>query len=179
MNVIPDFKASTIIPIHTRNVAPGATIYTDGLKSFAKAISISSKDVLGDEDNRRGRRGLFGFLFSAADTVVSDFGSVQCSGVICFSSNRTGCYPAGVQSGRRGSTSGASQRGSGANQIRNSHRFLPADTSTSMRWRCGKICASRGSASLGAQRKSLNERLERRHYAQPRRIASRTTEAIS
>lgn len=34
MNVIPDFKTSTIIPILTRNVAPGSTIYTDGLKSF-------------------------------------------------------------------------------------------------------------------------------------------------
>ena len=34
MNVIPDFKASTIIPVLTRNVAPGSTIYTDGLKSF-------------------------------------------------------------------------------------------------------------------------------------------------
>ena len=37
MNVIPDFKASTIIPVLTRNVAPGSTIYTDGLKSFAGA----------------------------------------------------------------------------------------------------------------------------------------------
>jgi len=34
MNVIPDFKASTIIPLLTRNIAPGSTIYTDGLKSF-------------------------------------------------------------------------------------------------------------------------------------------------
>lgn len=35
MSVIPDFKASTIIPFLTRNVALGATIYTDGLKSFS------------------------------------------------------------------------------------------------------------------------------------------------
>jgi transposase-like protein len=35
MSVIPDFKASTIIPILTRNIAAGSTIYTDGLKSFA------------------------------------------------------------------------------------------------------------------------------------------------
>lgn len=34
MNVIPDFKASTIIPVLTRNIAPGSTIHTDGLKSF-------------------------------------------------------------------------------------------------------------------------------------------------
>ena len=38
MNVIPDFKASTIIPLLTRNVAPGTTIYTDGLKSFAGLV---------------------------------------------------------------------------------------------------------------------------------------------
>jgi hypothetical protein len=38
MNVIPDFKASTIIPVLTRNVAPGSTIYTDGLKSFAGLV---------------------------------------------------------------------------------------------------------------------------------------------
>jgi transposase-like protein len=34
MNVIPDFKAGTIIPILTQNVAPGSTICTHGLKSF-------------------------------------------------------------------------------------------------------------------------------------------------
>ena len=33
MNVIPDFKA-TIVPVLTRNIAPGSTIHTDGLKSF-------------------------------------------------------------------------------------------------------------------------------------------------
>ena len=35
MAVIPDFKAATIIPFLTRNIEPGSTIYTDGLKSFA------------------------------------------------------------------------------------------------------------------------------------------------
>jgi transposase-like protein len=35
MRVIPDFKAATIIPILTQNIAVGSTIYTDGLKSFA------------------------------------------------------------------------------------------------------------------------------------------------
>ncbi len=29
MSVIPDFKASTIIPFLTKNVIPGSTIYTD------------------------------------------------------------------------------------------------------------------------------------------------------
>ena len=39
MNVISDFKASTIIPVLTRNVAPGSTIYTDGLNSFAGLVA--------------------------------------------------------------------------------------------------------------------------------------------
>ena len=34
MKVIPDFKATTIVPFLTQNVTPGSTIYTDGLKSF-------------------------------------------------------------------------------------------------------------------------------------------------
>jgi len=35
MTVIPNFKAATIIPFLTQNIATGSTIYTDGLKSFA------------------------------------------------------------------------------------------------------------------------------------------------
>ena len=34
MSVIPDFKCSTIVRFLAKNVAPGSTIYTDGLKSF-------------------------------------------------------------------------------------------------------------------------------------------------
>ena len=34
MVVIPDFKANTINRFLTQNVASGATIYTDGLKTF-------------------------------------------------------------------------------------------------------------------------------------------------
>jgi transposase-like protein len=34
MHVIPDFKASTLIPLLTRNIAPDSTIYTDALKRF-------------------------------------------------------------------------------------------------------------------------------------------------
>jgi len=45
MNVIPDFKASTIIPVLTRNVAPGSTIYTDGLKSFAGLVEAGFEHV--------------------------------------------------------------------------------------------------------------------------------------
>jgi transposase-like protein len=46
MNVIPDFKASTIIPVLPRNVAPGSTIYTDGLKSFAGLVEAGFKPVV-------------------------------------------------------------------------------------------------------------------------------------
>lgn len=34
MEVIPDFKGTTLLSFLTRNVATGTTIYTDGLKSF-------------------------------------------------------------------------------------------------------------------------------------------------
>ena len=34
MAVIPDFKASTLLAFITQQIAPGATIYTDGLKPF-------------------------------------------------------------------------------------------------------------------------------------------------
>ena len=45
MNVISDFKASTIIPVLTRNVAPGSTIYTDGLKSFAGLVEAGFEHI--------------------------------------------------------------------------------------------------------------------------------------
>jgi transposase-like protein len=35
MAVIPDFKATTLTGFITRHVAPGSTIYTDGLKQFS------------------------------------------------------------------------------------------------------------------------------------------------
>ena len=34
MAVIPDFKSATLLAFLKQNVAPGATVYTDGLKSF-------------------------------------------------------------------------------------------------------------------------------------------------
>jgi len=35
MEVIPDFKAVTLLAFLKKHVAPGATVYTDGLKSFS------------------------------------------------------------------------------------------------------------------------------------------------
>jgi hypothetical protein len=34
MEVIPDFKSSTLVAFLKRNVEPGSIVYTDGLKSF-------------------------------------------------------------------------------------------------------------------------------------------------
>ena len=45
MRLIPDFKAATIIPFLTKNIAPGSTIYTDGLKSFADLAEAGFKHV--------------------------------------------------------------------------------------------------------------------------------------
>lgn len=45
MAVIPAFKAATILPFLTRNVEPGATIYTDGLKSFAGLAEAGYKHI--------------------------------------------------------------------------------------------------------------------------------------
>jgi transposase-like protein len=41
--VIPDFRATTISSFITQNVAPGSTIHTDGLKSFAGLQAIGFK----------------------------------------------------------------------------------------------------------------------------------------
>lgn len=45
MNVIPDFKAQTIIPLLTQKVSQGSTIYTDGLKSFDGLTQAGFKHV--------------------------------------------------------------------------------------------------------------------------------------
>ena len=45
MAVIPDFKANTINRFLTQNVAPRATIYTDGLKTFTGLEETGFKHV--------------------------------------------------------------------------------------------------------------------------------------
>src|SRR5207245_11064509 len=45
MAVIPDFRATTISSFITQNVAPGSTIHTDGLKSFAGLQEIGFKHI--------------------------------------------------------------------------------------------------------------------------------------
>ena len=45
MRVIPDFQGKTIIPFLTQNVSPGATIYTDGFKSFEGLSEAGFKHI--------------------------------------------------------------------------------------------------------------------------------------
>jgi hypothetical protein len=45
MAVIPDFRATTINGFITQNVAPGSTIHTDGLKSFAGLQELGFKHI--------------------------------------------------------------------------------------------------------------------------------------
>ena len=45
MKVIPDFKATTIVPFLTQNVTAGSIIYTDGLKSFDGLSEAGFKHV--------------------------------------------------------------------------------------------------------------------------------------
>ena len=45
MAAIPDFKAATILTFMTRNIEPGATIYTDGLKSFVGLTEAGYKHI--------------------------------------------------------------------------------------------------------------------------------------
>jgi len=45
MRVIPDFQGKTIIPFLAQNVSPGATIYTDGFKSFEGLSGAGFKHI--------------------------------------------------------------------------------------------------------------------------------------
>jgi transposase-like protein len=52
MGMIPDFKATTITTFLTQNVAPGATIYTDGLKTFAGLSQAGFRHVQRTQPSR-------------------------------------------------------------------------------------------------------------------------------
>ena len=45
MTVIPDFKSTTLIAFLKQNVAPGSTVFTDGLKSFTGLAEAGYKHV--------------------------------------------------------------------------------------------------------------------------------------
>ncbi len=46
MRIIPDFKSATIRSFLSQNVAPGSTIYTDGLKSFSGLVEVGYRHVV-------------------------------------------------------------------------------------------------------------------------------------
>jgi transposase-like protein len=46
MSIIPDFKSATIRSFLSQNVAPGSTIYTDGLKSFSGLVEAGYRHVV-------------------------------------------------------------------------------------------------------------------------------------
>lgn len=52
MAVIPDFKSTTFVDFAKQNVAPGSTIYTDGLKSFEKLSKKSYHHVARSQPHR-------------------------------------------------------------------------------------------------------------------------------
>jgi transposase-like protein len=45
ISVIPDFEAATLMSFLRQNIAPGSTIYTDGLKSFSGLLEAGFKHV--------------------------------------------------------------------------------------------------------------------------------------
>ena len=53
MGVIPDFKATTVTGLLTQPVAPGSTLYTDGLKSFAGLDAAGFRHVARTQPLRR------------------------------------------------------------------------------------------------------------------------------
>jgi transposase-like protein len=52
MSLIADFKAATIIPLLTQNIASGSTIHTDGLKSFTGLTDAGFKHVARNQPHR-------------------------------------------------------------------------------------------------------------------------------
>jgi len=72
MSVIPDFKASTITRFLIQNVAPGSTIYTDGLKSFAGLAEVGFKHVARNQPLRSELRKGVKSVVPAADRAIGN-----------------------------------------------------------------------------------------------------------
>jgi transposase-like protein len=73
MAVIPDFKSITLIGFLKRNVAPGSTVYTDGLKSFTGLSEAGYKHVPRSQplriDLRKGAKS----VVPLADRAIGNF----------------------------------------------------------------------------------------------------------
>jgi transposase-like protein len=72
MSVIPDFKASTITRFLIQNVAPGSTIYTDGLKSFAGLAEVGFKHVARNQPLRSELRKGVKSVVPVADRAIGN-----------------------------------------------------------------------------------------------------------
>jgi transposase-like protein len=72
MSVIPDFKASTITRFLIQNVAPGSTIYTDGLKSFAGLADVGFKHVARNQPLRSELRKGVKSVVPVADRAIGN-----------------------------------------------------------------------------------------------------------
>ena len=53
MGMIPDFKATTVTGLLSQHVAPGSTIYTDGLKSFTGLDAAGFRHIARTQPLRR------------------------------------------------------------------------------------------------------------------------------
>jgi transposase-like protein len=72
MSVIPDFKASTITRFLIQNVAPGSTIYTDGLKSFAALAEVGFKHIARNQPLRSELRKGVKSVVPVADRAIGN-----------------------------------------------------------------------------------------------------------
>lgn len=72
MSVIPDFKKVTIDKFLARNVAPGSTIYTDGLKTFAALEEAGYKHVPRSQPHRTALRKGAKSVVPLADRAISN-----------------------------------------------------------------------------------------------------------
>jgi transposase-like protein len=72
MSVIPDFKASTITRFLIQNVAPGSTIYTDGLKSFAGLAEVGFKHIARNQPLRSELRKGVKSVVPVADRAIGN-----------------------------------------------------------------------------------------------------------
>lgn len=72
MSVIPDFKASTILRFLIQNVAPGSTIYTDGLKSFSGLAEAGFKHVARNQPLRSELRKGVKSVVPVADRAIGN-----------------------------------------------------------------------------------------------------------
>ena len=72
MSVIPNFKASTITRFLIQNVAPGSTIYTDGLKSFAGLADVGFRHVARNQPLRSELRKGVKSVVPVADRAIGN-----------------------------------------------------------------------------------------------------------